>query len=562
MLRRFILLLILITVVPAYAQEGGTQTVVVAPTTVVAFVVDRDLQTASATDTGPDGLSVLADIFRGYGAQVTFIGLNQEVPPQAKIVVLARPIGALPTPYLARLWRHIENGNHLLFTVDPVGYPSARAERANGGIGTLLSQDYGAGFQDTFLAEHWFSYDSIANPQGSSMAIYGDIVPNPVTAPLLWYDIPVQVWGARTVNIEPFGLASFAFPLVSARTGFVETNLQVFIGGVPVDLEFTAGEDFAGRAITGGLARNRRTGSRIALLGDSEIFQNGFGLGFTSVTSDTSVSLPIFPGNYILAQRVAAWLMDLPANAYPPLPEGFTWLRLDGTGDDWDAAVPAVTDSDASPVSAPAYDIQQVRAFHNADYLYMLVETASTPAQTGHITLQVQSPDGAAEVVTLNAYSNRVALVEANGTETRVPDGRMVIGSNALELRIPLRVTGIGSQLRVEQVCLNGIQQQDCLDTAFDVTFVPQRDPVPVRFPNTPLATINSPDRSMVNLRSGPGTDFETVGFFDTGVALAAVGRNEAGSWIYVENARSSGWVLSLLAITNTEILNLPVIAP
>jgi hypothetical protein len=557
-MRRKSLLLLLLLVCLATLQVHAQETPTAPATPVVAFVVDRDLQTAQGTDVGPDGLSNMVNIFRGLGANVTFITLNQTLPANAKVVVFARPIAAIPPHFLARLWRHVENGNHLLLTLDPYNYPSA--ERATGGIGTLLNADYGMTMRDSFLAQTWFSYESIANQWGTLTTVYGDFIPNAVNAPLRQFDLPLGVWGARTMRVEPFGIASFALPLVSSRDAYAETNTGVFTGEDPeLRLELNLEQDFVGRLIVGAMGINRRTNARIALLGDSEIIQNGFGLLQIPVAEGSSEMIPVLPGNQIFAERLAAWLLEVPVEDYPALPEGYTWLSLDGDQSDWPVQAASATDSDASTVSAPAYDIQGVRAFFNQDYLYMSISTLAQPALTGHAAITVSSPDGGASV-SIDTYANRV-VIAGGEEEITVPDARMVVG-NVLEIRIPLRLIQPGEQLTVEQVCLWGIEELDCLESQIQATALAERDPVPVRFTDTPLLTVNSPDRGKVNLRSAPSTDAETITFFDSGVILGALGRNEAGDWIYVENARYSGWILSLLATVNAEIVNLPVITP
>jgi hypothetical protein len=50
----------------------------------------------------------------------------------------------------------------------------------------------------------------------------------------------------------------------------------------------------------------------MVLLGDSEMLENGYGLSQNSETN-----APQYPGNFLFAQRLAAWLLDLPAAEWP-----------------------------------------------------------------------------------------------------------------------------------------------------------------------------------------------------------------------------------------------------
>ena len=59
------------------------------------------------------------------------------------------------------------------------------------------------------------------------------------------------------------------------------------------------------------------------------------------------------------------------------LPSGFTRISLDGNADDWDTSLLPFVTKDLSHG-----DIQQVRAFYNDQYLYLLIETTNRPCAT------------------------------------------------------------------------------------------------------------------------------------------------------------------------------------
>jgi len=71
------------------------------------------------------------------------------------------------------------------------------------------------------------------------------------------------------------------------------------------------------------LAKTTSWGSRVALLGDSEIVQNAYGL------AQSDAGVPLFAADYILTERLAAWLCACRrpvSRAARPSP----WIALDG----------------------------------------------------------------------------------------------------------------------------------------------------------------------------------------------------------------------------------------
>ena len=96
---------------------------------------------------------------------------------------------------------------------------------------------------------------------------------HPVTEPVVAYGLPVQLWGARSMRVEPMGLHSYAVPLIYIQTAFGETRPEVFKSQAPVELNL--GPDSVGKLMIGALAENTLTGSRVVVLGDSEMLENG-----------------------------------------------------------------------------------------------------------------------------------------------------------------------------------------------------------------------------------------------------------------------------------------------
>jgi hypothetical protein len=546
------LVIILSNVVTISHTEGQNEPLVV-------FIAENDWLTASAIDPGPDGISRLAEIFTRLGARTESVSLSEPLPEEAEVVVLSRPLQAIPADALARLWRHIEQGNGFLLTIDPIGYPEERTESADGGLGRLLTTDYGVSFRDTFLAEPWFTNDTVAAIEGSIVRTYADsLEPHPVIEPLARFGVPIYLRGARTVRTEPFGIRSFAYPLLLSESAYGETTREVFVfRDAPARLELNIGADEMGTLVLAGLGENVETGSRIAVLGDTAVVQNGFGL--EQITSETGDEVPRFPGDQILAERLAAWLLDLPEEEWLPLPSGFSWVAVDGDASDWSDSLQGVSDSDDQDVP-PGSDIQQARAFQNYDYLYVLVQPREPLSASMNLQLLVEREGG--ETVTVSVNPDEVVMV-GDGDESPILDAQVMSG-DVLEVRIPLRVVGVDRVLRIEELCLGDSagEPADCLDETLPVRDLPERDPASLRFPDGPLISVTNEGNEGTNLRQGPGTNFPTVTTLPNGTLLLGYGRNEAGDWVYVENSRYGGWMSASLITSNGDVSLLPVLDP
>lgn len=516
----------------------------------VAFVVDSGLGTSSNSDVGPDGLVKLNDIFSDLGARTTTISLEGEISPEVSVVVIVGPRRGMSTDYLARLWVHIARGGHVLIALDPLRHAGRTADRARDGLPQLLDLDYGIGVQDAFIAEPWFTRDTFSELQTSYSLSYPDVLPHPVIAPLVRYDVPVQVWGARPVNVEPFGLDSTATPLLATRSAHGETGpvLENRDPQEPVRLDLD--QDLVGLLDIAALAENARTGSRVAFFGDSEIFMNDFGLNYFPNSLN-----PLYPGDWLVAERTAAWLLGLPEGEWPDLPGGYSWIAIDGQADDWPANVQAAA-ATGGESSAAGYDIQQTRAFRDADYLYVLVETGGTPGMGTTLLLDIDRDNNGEVDTQIVAGTDQVQM----GAGDTIPDARLAVGS-ALELRLPLRVAGATGP--VTSLCLSadeGATTRACLGGNLPISTLNTQAPSDVRDLSGPYVTVETTSR--VNLRGGPGTGFPIEAIYANGQLLLATGRNEAGDWIKVEGASASGWMATFLIYANHDIMALPVVEP
>jgi hypothetical protein len=537
-------LILLALLGPAHAQQER-------PT--VAFVLNPSIEASSIFDPGSDGIRDFASIFEELGAEVQAVDLVDPIPSSTDLIVLVGPHVPLDIVSVVRLWIHMARGNNFLLTLDPVGYAGVNTEGATSSFLQLVTNGYGLITSNSFLAEPWFTENSIGLVSGSYLRTYADILPHPVVEPLINYGVPVQLWGARALRVEPIGVDSLATPLLYTDTAYAETNEDAFnfLRGQPAALELNLETDIVGRLNVAGLAENTASGSRIAVVGDSEIFENGFGLA-----SATDGSSPLYPGNRIFAQRLAAWLLELPVEEWPPLPSGFTWVSIDGDDEDWSQAA-LMTDNTDTTVSGP-YDIRRVRAFENNSFLYVIVETTAPPTEDVRVELELgREIPRQSSLTTVSASASQVAVLGNDGDTIPVLDAAMAVG-NVIELRIPLRLAG--DELQFSNLCLadSSSRQMDCVDQSITVRQVNQTEPFDTRFPEGPLVTVSSA-REIV-LRQGPGIDFAQVAVISPGSVLAAMGRNAVGDWIQVQTASHTGWVAIPLVIANNDYMSLPVV--
>ncbi|NDJ77376.1 MAG: SH3 domain-containing protein [Chloroflexi bacterium] len=539
-------LLLPLAIPTGYAQGPDTP--------LVGFVVDS-LNTAVPGDVGPDGITKLEVMFQDLGARTTTITLDEPIPADVQVVVIVTPRRKISTPQLARLWVHMQRGHHVLLALDPVRHNGTNSEDQRSGAVRLFGQAFGLSLADTFLAEAWFDRESARELGTSYSQVYPDIIVHPVIAPLITYELPVQVWGARSLAVEPFGVDSEATPLLRVRTAFGETSRFLENRDPPELVELTPEEDVTGLLNVAALAEDTATGSRLVMLGDSEIFQNDYGLNYAPGSLD-----PLFPGDWILAQRIAAWLLELPEDEWLPLPSGYTWLAVDGDASDW-ADLAATTPDEPGDVGAAPYDIQQVQAFRDRDYLYLLFDTAGIPGEDLLLTIQFDSNSNGNTDATLivERIAGAIAPILVGGPDGQlpVPAAGFAVGDR-LELRVPLRIAGTSGQ--VPELCLGDGAVADCLNQPLEIAAVNTRAPADVLYFDGPLVTINTTSR--VNLRGGPGTSYPVLDSYGNGQVLAAVGRNVAGDWIQVQNAAHTGWIASFLLFGNTDLMALPVAAP
>ena len=493
---------------------------IAAPVRNVAFVTEdqRGLYTASATNIGDAGITRLKQLFVRYGAQISLITLNSQIDDQYKLVVLIHPTRPLSAQKTAYLWDFLQRGGHLLLALDPNGHNGVNSERSeNSGISQLLYAEYGISIVDDFWIEPWFGVGSLSDIVTSwSEAEADEFVPHPITAPLVTYNLPLRFWGGRSVFVDGLTGISDTNALIYAETPYGETG-QIDPGNTSQkQFIINIGEDSQGRLLLGAIAENYETGSRVALIGDGEIFQNIYGQ--TRISGNETI--PRYPGTFIFTQRLVAWLIGIPEEQWPPLPDEFTWLALDGVTTDWPANILEITD--ISPETQfPGYDIQKIKALHNDQFLYLAVETIADMPEDAQFTIQMIS-DYKHLTITLGHEEGRVAL--DNDLATPIDDAEYAISAYA-EIRLPLRI--VGTNPVINQVCISikSSGPLDCIEETLRSTLVNTIDPVPLRVGPGPTAFLIH----AANMRTAPGESSPILLQLPARTLLSVVGRNERG---------------------------------
>jgi len=65
----------------------------------------------------------------------------------------------------------------------------------------------------------------------------------------------------------------------------------------------------------------------------------------------------------------------------------------------------------------------------------------------------------------------------------------------------------------------------------------------------------------VVNIRSGPGTDYPVIGGLQAGTDTPVVGRDSGSSWLVVAYGGGTGWVAKMVVTVNGDVASLPVVA-
>lgn len=524
------------------AQEAAPVTPVV---TTIGFIQDNAINTASISNTGGAGISRLADRMRAFGATVRTLASDAPIPADIQLVAVVGPARPLSLTLTAYLWDFLARGGHLLLALDPNGHNGVSAERATSGLSQLLEREYGLRVADTFLIEPWFSSEPLSDVTTSWSESFPEaLIPHPITQPLIDYELPVRFWGGRSAIVEMVNGSALTYPLIYAESPYGETGSLNFNNADPAQFTRNIGVDAQGRLLLGAVAQHLFTGSRVALLGDSEILRNLFGQTRIAGRED----LPRFPGSSLLMERTVAWLMGVPIENWPTLPAAFTGIAIDGQTADWPPNVPIYGGIAGEAVRQPN---GATRALYDDQYLYVTVIPPDDPALMSEIVVEMRFDDAGSQTLIRYQYGR---VVNAAAPDTPLPDASGRIRSE-VEIRLPLRLV----PPRIEQLCIGVPSRIEITTCTFEPVQAQQVNtiaPVSVRMGSGPSAF----SLDDVNIRSGPGLQFGAIDLLRGRVPLRVLGRNAEGDWIRVENARYSGWVFRSLVLLNVDVELLPVV--
>jgi hypothetical protein len=532
-------LLLVIRAVSAQDAPAGPT-----PVRTVGFIQDDAVNTALIGSTGGGGIARLAERMRAYGATTYVLAADQPIPPNIELVAVVGPARPLSLTLTAYLWEFLARGGHMLLAFDPNGHNGVSAERAASGLNQLLEREYGLRFADTFLIEPWFSARPLADVTTSWSEAYADaLVPHPITQPLIDFALPVRVWGGRSALVEMVNGSARTAPLLYVEAPYGETGPLDLRQDDPAQFTLNIGVDAQGRLLVGAIAEHLTSGSRVALLGDSEILRNLFGQARLIGRED----LPRFPGDNLLMERLIAWLMGLPPDAWPTLPAGFTRIAIDGVTDDWPPTVPlygGVAGAERQPAGA-------TRAFYDDQYLYVTVMMPDDPTLVSEIVVEMRFGEADSQSLIRYRYGQVV--------NAATPDIPLADSAGAarieVEMRLPLREV----PPRIEQVCIGvptRLEITTCTAEPVLATPVNTIAPVPVYVGDGPSAF----SLDDMNIREGPGLGFRPIVLLRGRQILRVLGRSAAGDWIRVETARYSGWVFRQLVLLNIDVERLPVV--
>ena len=128
---------------------------------------------------------------------------------------------------------------------------------------------------------------------------------------------------------------------------------------------------------------------------------------------------------------------------------------------------------------------------------------------------------------------------------------------DAIEVRLPQRIIPLSQS--IDSICLElGGKEQDCIVQMINIPSVQSAALTEIALSDQLIVTVQSGNR--VNLRSTPDPEQPPLMTIANGTTFAAIGRDEAGEWVYIQNARYEGWLATFLLVANGDVMSLPVI--
>lgn len=541
-------IIVLVVVGLLFATAGSAQDIATGNTdrvAVVGFMQGQPVNSALSGNPGAAGLTRLTEIFRSYGTTTRVVAPDEPIPPDIDALVIVQPRRPFPVATTAYLWDYLENGGHLLLALDPNGHNGVNTERSNGGISQLLAREYGLQIVDDFLLEPWFDVQRLSDVVTSwTIAHPEDFFAHDIVQPLLDYSLPLRFWGARSVIVDSLTGNADTFPLIYVERPHGETGRVNLRSDDPAQLEMNIGRDNQGRLMLAAIAQHNVTGSRVALIGDSEMLLNIFGL--TRMVEQETVAR--YAGNEIFARRLVGWLVGAPVDEWVNLPDTFTPVVVDGSVDDWAAEWRAQAGTPAA-VEPGGNGVSSLSIAYDDHYLYAAIETLK-PAQNDELRIDLYFEDSAQIHI-----AGEIASV-VDDTQRQPISGAVIASGNIIEVQLPLRV--IGDEPVIDGVC---VRQEDALLRACSAPRIPATatgtvSPLPFG-EDSGISTFTS---NAANLRTVPDQSSDVIERLPARTLFRVIGRTDDGGWLRVENGRYTGWITRALLVINAPVESLSVV--
>lgn len=270
----------------------------------------------SRFDRGDDGISRLAGLLQQQGANLFTLEWRTGFPDDADLIIIAGPDGDFSAQQTARLWAYIRNGGRVLLVTLTEGRSNGGPIGQNSGLFQLMWGEYGLRVRDDVVVierDRLGADDAVATtaePEPTTRLISELIVPpdnftgdHPILATIA---DPLVFFGTRSIEFDASPQLPTVTPLVFTTEMFYgEARFQESVENNTV--EFNIGQDTArGPLALAAALVDDRTNTRVVLLGDRDMLQNG--RGFQTAPPNTAAF--VFPGNVRFILNAVSWLLD------------------------------------------------------------------------------------------------------------------------------------------------------------------------------------------------------------------------------------------------------------
>lgn len=514
-MRKLLFFLLLLALVPvSHAQEDDGRII-------VGFVEGHGAGGYRLNDTS--GFSRLTVMINDVGGIVREVTLGEPISEEVDLLILHGPKTALTEGENARIWIHLQRGGDLLVLNDS---PPNQGLPGRSGLNELLWEDYGIRWRDDIIAGMWWSEDTLATvssrsfrnqPQRKAALTAEPLPDNPVTGALLQYNLPVYYWHGRSLQLRQPAFRGDPVPILQTiGTPYGETTPR----GVP---ELNLGPDTLGVMTLGAYVQDRETGARIVVIGDSDMFKNGYGLEYVNGNE----VLPLFPGNDLLARQLVSWLLTGETRELT-IDNRYVQSPIDGFEAGWERLNTVVDDT------APD-DLDRLVMARSDRRLYALLEAPALEEASSF--LMTYTSDDSEFSVVYELGSGTVEVVE--GTQrTSIETSRYAVGE-IFEASLPLQV--LPRQFTITEVCLV-TDEAYCADT--NITSIVSSG-MEMRgkhvIAGLPLVRVMNTTGDV--LRAIPQADAPNVVEVNFGEFLSVLETSEDGTWLHVSVDGQIGWI-------------------